>query len=372
MEFTIDRNTFARALQKVQGIVEKRNTMPILSNVLLEAQNGTLSVTATDLEVGMKSYYQADIIREGKITLSAKKIYEIIKELPQDDIKFCGRENDWVEMRCGKSKFNIVGLSPDEFPYFPKVNDMHFATMNSSLLSEMIEKTAYAMCTDETKYNLNGIYFKLVNENETKYLRLVATDGHRLSMADTEIRDEFVSEFEKGVIFPKKGVYEIRRLTEEIQGDISIGFMDNNVIFKKDETYIVMRLVDGEFPDYKRVIPVANDRSILIKRAELLHALKRMAIMSSEKFKGIKFDINKGILTISSNNPEFGEGFDEIEIEYDGEAMISRFNARYLIDILSILQDDKIELLLKDEMSPAILKSIDRNDFKAVVMPMRL
>ena len=372
MEFRIDKETFARALQKIQGIVEKRNTMPILSNALLEVNDTTLAVTATDLEVGMKSLYPVQVIQPGKITISAKKIFEIIKELPDKEIQFVTKENDWVEIRCGKSKFTIVGLSPDEFPYFPKVGDQQFVAIDSNLLREMIEKTSYAICTDETKYNLNGVYVKVTEEENKTILRMVATDGHRLSIVEKEVEGTFAPELQKGVIFPRKGIQELRRLAEEGEANILLGFMDNSGVIRKDQTIIVMRLVDGEFPDYTRVVPVANDKRIRINREELLHSLKRMAILSSEKFKGIKCDFNGNQLEISSSNPELGEGRDDLDISYDGPQLTSRFNARYIIDVLSVLTDTDVELLLKDEMSPAILQPADSDDFKAVVMPMRL
>jgi DNA polymerase-3 subunit beta len=372
MEFRIDRDTFSKALQKIQGIVEKRNTMPILSNALLEVNDGTLSVTATDLEVGMKSLYPVNVIQPGRITISAKKIFEIIKELPDKEIQFSTKDNDWVEIRCGKSKFTIVGLSPDEFPYFPKVGDQQFVAIDSALLREMIEKTGYAICTDETKYNLNGVYVKVVEEEGKTIIRMVATDGHRLSIAEKEVSGTFAPELQKGVIFPRKGIQELRRLTEEGEANLLIGFMDNSVVIRKDQTVIVMRLVDGEFPDYTRVVPTGNDKRIRINREDLLHSLKRMAILSSEKFKGIKCDFNGNLLEISSSNPELGEGRDDLDVIYDGPQLTSRFNARYILDVLSVLTDKEIELVLKDEMSPAILQPADATDFKAVIMPMRL
>ena len=372
MEFRIDRDTFAKALQKIQGIVEKRNTMPILSNALLEVNDATLSVTATDLEVGMKSLYPVQVDKPGKITISAKKIFEIIKELPDKEIQFTTKENDWVEIRCGKSKFTIVGLSSEEFPYFPKIGDQQFVAIESNLLREMIEKTGYAICTDETKYNLNGVYVRVVEEGGRTLLRMVATDGHRLSIAEKEVSGTFAPELQKGVIFPRKGIHELKRLTEEGESNLLLGFMDNSVVVRKDQTVIVMRLVDGEFPDYTRVVPTNNDKRIRVNREDFLHSLKRMAILSSEKFKGIKCDFNGTLLEISSSNPELGEGRDDLDISYEGPQLTSRFNARYILDVLSVLTDAEVELVLKDEMSPAILQPAGADDFKAIIMPMRL
>jgi DNA polymerase-3 subunit beta len=372
MEFKIDKDTFLRALQKVQGIVEKKNTMPILSNVLIEAFQEKIYITATDLEVGMKSSYPTKVIKEGKITVSAKKIYEIIKELSDEDITFSTRENDWVDIRCGKAQFNIVGLSPEEFPYFPKVNEESFIRIGNSIIRDMIEKTSYAVCHDETKYNLNGILVKVVEENERKLLRMVATDGHRLCIAERELAGNTAKELLKGVIFPKKGIFELKKMSEEEEGDILLGFMDNSAVIKRDNTVIVMRLVDGEFPDYTKVVPVNNDKIVKVPREQFLHSLKRMAILSSEKFKGIKFDLNDRTMEISSSNPELGEAREELEVDYDGEPITSRFNARYLIDVLSVLEEAEIELRLKDEMSPAIVKPAAEEGFLSVVMPMRL
>jgi DNA polymerase III subunit beta len=372
MEFRIDKETFLKALQKIQGIVERRNTMPILSNVLIEASSGMIHITATDLEVGMRSSYPTEVIREGKITVSAKKIYEIIKELSDDKIHFSTRENDWVEIRSGKAHFNIVGLSSEEFPYFPSVNENSFITMNNAILKEMIEKISYAICHDETKYNLNGVFVKAMEENGKAVLKMVATDGHRLSIVERELSGTICRELDKGTIFPKKGIFELKKMAEEEEGELLLGFMDNNSVIRKGNTTVVMRLVDGEFPDYTRVVPQNNDRIVGANREILLHSLKRMAILSSEKFKGIKFDIAAGIMEISSSNPELGEAREEIEINYDGEPLTSRFNARYLIDVLSVLTDNEVELLLRDELSPAIMRPSGDNSFKSVIMPMRL
>ncbi|WP_298268399.1 DNA polymerase III subunit beta [Geobacter sp.] len=372
MEFRIDKDTFARALQKIQGIVEKRNTMPILSNVLIEAHDGRIELTATDLEVGMKSSYETSIVREGKITVSAKKLYEIIKELPDEAVSFSTKENDWVEIRCGKAYFSIVGLSPEEFPYFPKVNEESFIQIESRLLADMIEKTAYAICFDETKYNLNGTFVKAVEEEGKALLRMVATDGHRLSITEKEFAGAVGPEMAKGVIFPKKGIFELKKICEEEATELSLGFMDNSAVIKKGNTVVVMRLVDGEFPDYTRVVPVANDKIVTVAREPFFHSLRRMSILSSEKFKGIKMDIEADRMVISSSNPELGEATEDLDAVYGGEPLSIRFNARYLIDVLSVLDESEVALVLRDELSPAIVKPAGVEGFTAVIMPMRL
>jgi DNA polymerase III subunit beta len=372
MEFRIDRDTFQKGLQKVQGIVEKRNTMPILSNVLIEADGDKIDIIATDLEVGMKSSYPTRVVSEGKITVSAKKLYEIIKELPDQEVIFSTKENDWVEIRCGKAHFTLVGLSSEEFPYFPRVKDESFVVLENAIVREMIEKTSYAICNDETKYNLNGIFVKATEEEGKTSLKMVATDGHRLSLVCKELEGSVARELTKGAIFPKKGIFELKKMTEEEDGSVMLGFMDNSAIIKKNDTVVVMRLVDGEFPDYTRVIPAGNDRIVAIDRIDFLHTLRRMSILSSDKYKGIRFDVRPGSVEISSSNPELGEAREELEAEYSGDEKTLRFNARYILDVLGVLEDEQVELALKDELSPAIIRSRDKSDFLAVIMPMRL
>ncbi len=373
MEFRIDKEVFLKSLQKIQGIVEKRTSMPILSNVLLEATESSLRVTATDLEVGMKCIYPAEIVSPGRITVGAKKIYEIVKELPNQQISFSAKDNDWVEIRCGKVHFNIVGLSAEEFPYFPEVHEENLFEIESALLKGMIEKTSYAICNDDTKYNLNGLFAKTeINDDDVQLLKMVATDGHRLSIASCPFKGNAGQELSKGVILPKKGVYELKKIAEEDGGTLLFGFMDNSAVIKRGDSYMVMRLVDGEFPDYNRVIPTSNDRSIIINCDDFTHSVRRMAILSSEKFKGIMLDISESSIRISSSNPELGDAMEEIDVSYGGEPFSVRFNARYLLDVLAVTETESVEMKFKDELAPSIILPDKSDSFLAVIMPMRL
>lgn len=371
MEFAIAKDNFLKALQRVQGIVENRKTMPILSNVLIDARQQRIDIIATDLEVGMKSSYPADVSREGKITVSAKKLYEIIKELPEAEIRFSTKENDWIVLRCGKAHFNLVGLSPEEFPFFPAVNDSNFLRLNGALMREMVEMTSFAICHDETKYNLNGIFIKAIEQDSGSLLRMVATDGHRLSMAERQIPKVNSTHLLNGVIFPKKGIFELKRLTED-DGEIQLSFLDNSSVLKKDDTLVLMRLVDGYFPDYTRVLPTDNDKVVTVNREDFMHSLRRMAILSSEKFKGIVMELKNGVMEISASNPDLGEASETLEVEYSGPDLSIRFNARYLIDVLSVIGEDRVEMELKDELSPALLKPHQGAGFISVIMPMRV
>lgn len=369
MNFTIEKDVFLKGLARVQGIVEKRNTIPVLSNVMLEGVDGELRLTATDLEVGMQSTYPANIRKPGKITISAKKLYEIIKELPENQISFNSKDNCWVEVECGKAQFNIVGLSADEFPNFPIPNRGDFISLPSSLCKEMIEKTFFAVSQDESKYNLNGIFCQVKEKNQ---LRLVATDGHRLSMIEKKISLTESTELAKGVILPRKGILELKKLAEEGEGDLQLGFMDNNAVVIKEQTVIIMRLVDGDFPDYTRVIPRANEQKAAIAVDPFLHALRRMIILSSEKSRGVKMNFRSNILEVSSSNPELGDAREEMDIDYQGADISVGFNARYLLDILQVQNQDSILMILKDNLSPGLIKPVDEDGYLAVIMPMRL
>jgi DNA polymerase-3 subunit beta len=372
MNFRIDRESFLKALQKVQGIVEKRTSMPILSNVLIEASGDSIAIVATDLEVGLKSSYPAKVERDGRITVGAKKLYEIVKELPNQEISFSTKDNDWVEITCGKVRFNIVGLSPDEFPAVATVKDEQLLELEAALLRTMIEKTSYAICNDETKYNLNGIFTRVESGDSGQLLKMVATDGHRLSIASGDFSGKANPELLKGVILPKKGIYEIKKITDEGDGLLKFGFVDSSAVLKKGDTTLVMRLVDGEFPDYTRVIPATNDQHVKAKREDLIHAVRRMAILSSEKFKGIMLEIDGNGVKISSSNPELGDAMEELEVSYSGEPFSVRFNARYLLDVLSVCESEQVLMKFKNELSPSIITPDEGDTFLAVIMPMRL
>lgn len=372
MNFTIEKEIFLKGLGRVQGIVEKRNTIPVLANVLLETSDGELCVTATDLEVGMRSSYPATVTRTGKITVSAKKLYEIIKELPDREISFATRDNSWIEVRCGKAQFNIVGLAADEFPSFPQGDKVGGVTLTSSFCKEVIEKTSFAMSQDESKYNLNGIYLKAREEGDGAQLRLVATDGHRLSLIEKPIKGAIPGELRRGVVLPRKGVMELRRLAEEGDADLTLSFLDNNAVVRKEQTVVVMRLVDGDFPDYERVIPKTNDQEAVIAVDPFLHALRRMLILSSEKSRGVKMLMKPGLLEVSSSNPELGDAREELDLDYQGPEMTIGFNARYLLDILQVQDVDRVCMLFKDQLSPGLVRPEKADGYMAVVMPMRL
>jgi DNA polymerase III subunit beta len=368
MEIKAKRDDLLATLYWTQSIVERRNTMPILANVLLEAGKGSVRVTATDLEVGVRGEFDGHIVKEGTVTVNAKKIYEIIREVPSDQVQLKRLENDWVEVRSGRSVFKIVGMDAKEFPQFPKFDSKSLSSTPASTIHEMIERTIFSVSTDETRYSLNGVF---VEEAEGGKIRMVATDGHRLAFEERTVGSLGLA---KGVILPRKGLAELKKLLESgTEGVVSLGFKENMGLVVKEKVEFFMRLIDGDFPDYTKVIPVGNPNVAKLEHEELLQALRRVSILSSERYKGIRMEFSEDKVSISANNPDLGEALEEIEAEYKGKTLSIGFNARYLLDVLGILGGDgEISIELKDELSPSVIRKNGVDSYLYVLMPMRL
>lgn len=368
MELKAKRGDLLATLYWTQSIVERRNTMPILANVLIEAQKGDIRVTATDLEVGVRGQVEGEVVKEGTITVSAKKLYEIVREVPNDQVQIKRLDNDWVEIRSGKSVFKIVGLDAKEFPQFPTFDSKGLSSMPASTIRQMIERTIFSVSTDETRYSLNGVY---VEQNDGGKVRMVATDGHRLAFEEKDIGSLGLT---KGVILPRKGLSELKKLLESGEdGVVSLGFKENMGLVIKDKVELFMRLIDGDFPDYTKVIPKGNPNIAKLDHDELLQALRRVSILSSERYKGVRMEFSDGKVSISANNPDLGEAVEDIEAEYKGKAISIGFNARYMIDVLGVLTGDgEIDIELKDELSPSVIRKNGVDDYLYVLMPMRL
>jgi DNA polymerase-3 subunit beta len=371
MEFLIDKEEFTRGLFRSQSVVEKKGTMPILLNVLIETKENGISITATDLEIGIKGFYSANIKKPGSTTLSAKKLYEVVKELPEKEVFFRLKENQWAEISSGKSQFTIMGISAETFPSFPAYEEEDFISLESALLREMIDKTIFAVSNDESRYNLTGVFFTRRESEADKILRMVATDGYRLSLIDRPLKME-IEGLENGILLPKKGLSELTRLLEEEGNQVWVKMKNNNFIVKKDPVVLIMRLLDAEFPDYQQVIPSQTKRFIRMKRSQILESLKRVSILSSEKTKGVKFHFAEGLLELSSYNPDFGEAKEEFSVDYKGEDLTVGFNYRFVLEVLNILTSEEILFELEDAASPAIIRPANDTQHTCVVMPMRI
>ena len=380
MGLVIERASLLNALSLVQGIVERRTTVPILGHVLIEPDGGGLKLSATDLEVGIRTQVPCKSGKDKNLTLNARKLFEIVREAEGDEVRLESLDGDWVELKCGRAKFKMMGLDPRSFPAMPSQNAAKAegqiarktarADLNlpASVLAAMIDKTLFAVSPDEARYNLSGV---LVESGGANTVRMVATDSHRLALVEREA-DGF--KIEHGVIVPRKGLQELRKLLEQSGEDDTRLSIDGQLAYlKRGATEVSMRLVEGEFPDYRGVLPKSSRHQIAVARDDLLNAIKRVSILSHERYHGIKFALSAGALTVSSTNAEMGEATESIEVDFKGEDFAIGFNGNYLRDALGVIPgDSEVELGLTDDASPGVVKTPADSAFTYVVMPMRL
>lgn len=375
MKLTINKGELQIGLSRLQGIVEKRNSMPILANVLMSASNKgkdgeQLQLAATDLEVGIQSSHEAKVTTAGGVTVSAKKLFEIVRELPDEDIHLEATANGYLNIKCARSNFTLAGTSTEEYPTLPNFTPGKTASVEAAVLSLMIERTMYAASVDETRYNLNGVYLEVLDQPGR--IRMVATDGHRLATVDRTLSEDPLG-LENGVIIPRKGLGELKKLVDEDDADqIDLAFEGNNGLARKGKVTLVMRLIEGEFPNYSQVLPKKIERNIVIPGEDLIRALRRVALLSSERSKAVKLEFTDGRLTISSSNPDLGDAREELDIDFAGDEITIGFNAKYLLDALSTLKAKEVRFGLQNELAPAQFVPTDDDDTLAVVMPMRV
>jgi DNA polymerase-3 subunit beta len=374
MELKIGSQELARALGRSQGIVERKSTMPILSHVLLEARKGTeLHISATDLDLSVTSEHACEVQKEGAVAVPAKHLYEIVRSLSGPvTLKKAG--NNYLEVKSGPSEFRIVGLPAEDFPALPRFDKLAFVDIDPKSLLDQIDRTFFAASSDETRYNLNGVFF----EPQGAVLRLVATDGHRLAVSERPLAGDFG--LKKGVILPKKGLNELRKLLTEVteSGEekpvAQLGFAENSAVFRRPGVNLVMRLIEGLFPDYKQVIPKPGEKIVTVGRLRFLETLRRVSLLSSDKSHAVKLELSAGTLRVLSQNPDLGDAREDVPVEYAGEPLKIGFNSRYLTDVVAALKADDVRLELADDLSPGVLKGAGEPDagYTAVVMPMRI
>jgi DNA polymerase-3 subunit beta len=373
MKLTVAKAELQRGLGRVQAIVEKRNSMPILANALLSASRGDgsrLEIAATDLEVGIRGLHPASVERDGSLTVSARKLFEVVRELPDEDVQLAGTPNAYLEIHCGRTRFSLAGTAAEEFPTLPQLAPERLGRFQAAVLSTMIERTMYAASTDETRYNLNGVYFEVLEDGSK--LRMVATDGHRLALVDRVV-GEGARGLATGVILPRKALAELRRLVDEEDADeVEIGFEGSSALARKGEVTLVMRLIDGEFPNYRQVVPKVSSRRIVLPAELLTQAVRRASLLSIDRSRAIRFELTPGRLAISSSSPDLGEAHEELDADFQGEPLAIGFNARYLLDCLAAFHAKEVELALEDGVSPAVLRPTEDAESMAVIMPMRL
>ncbi len=371
MKFNVERSLLLKALGRVQGIIEKRSNMPILSMVLLEASHSGLQISATDLEIAYRQTINASVDEPGSVATHGRKLFEILRESGSETIEIRSTQNNWIGISDGSARFNLAGLPSEEYPAQIEPSDVDLIEIEGSILSEMISKTIYAVTLEEAGFKLSGIYTEKLPDEGDNVLRMVGTDGHRLSLVDKPIANLHKLELKGGVMIPKKGMTEINRLASE-GGVINFGFKQNNCIVKKDGAVIVIRLLDTKFPDYRAVIPESPQHRFNVDRIFLLQAMKKMLILSSERYKAVKITLADGILDLHSTNPDLGEAEEKIEVDYSDEPLELAFNARYFIDVLQNMESEQVELGFVDNSKPCVIKGDADKGFLGLIMPMRI
>ncbi|MFC4995156.1 DNA polymerase III subunit beta [Rubritalea tangerina] len=363
MKFTISKQSFLDALQQVQHVVSNRTTLPILSNVLIEAQGSELKLTTTDLDVGVSGTVMADVEKEGATTLPAKRLVSIIRELPAENVEISIDSKNYASIKSGPSFFKIIGLGEDEFPPLPKFEDAKEYKMPQDVLLDSLKKTSYAISTDETRYVLNGIYTSFKDGKIT----LVATDGRRLAMVENDL--EFPSSHEADVIIPSKAVQELQRLLSD-KGDVIIKLTDSQVAFEINGSLLVSKLIEGNYPNYRQVIPNNTSERIQVSRDAFLETVRRVSLIASDKSNSVKLAFGANSIDVMANTQDIGEATERIDVTYAGAEFAIAFNPDFLMAPLKNLDTDDVYLDLIDEMSPGVIR-ID-GSFLYVIMPMRV
>jgi DNA polymerase-3 subunit beta len=367
MELVVRKNELLRELQLFQGIVERKNTIPILANVLVAAADGHLDMLATDLEVALRSRCPATVAKPGALTLPAKKLYEIIRALPETDVRL---EQDKAGVRVAAERFEsrMQTLPRDDFPALPSIGTGPRISVPRSALRQMVAKTQFAITGEDTRFFLNGAKLLL----RPASLALVATDGHRLALVEVNHPVDVPSEV--GVILPKKTLLEVGKLVAEGDGDVLFAQGENHLFFEVDGRTLISRMIDGQFPAFERVIPKGNDKVIEFDRERLTSAVKRVALLSNERSRAVKFEIGKGKVEVTSSSSEFGEAREQLPVEFAGPDLSISFNAQYLLDFLNVVETDIVSLSLKDDVSQAVVKPVGAEgyDYTYVIMPMRI
>jgi DNA polymerase-3 subunit beta len=375
MELKIDKTTLLSGLYLAQGISDRKSTMPILANVLLRTDGkDKLLVAATDLNVTVTAELACKVEKEGGLTVGAKHLHDIVKSLPGENLSLKKTDNNYAEIRAGRVDYKVVGMADRDFPKLPNHKEVNLAKVDAATLRDMIAKTFFSISTDETRYHLNGVLFETDGSGEKAIARMVSTDGHRLSKVERPLPG--APKLATPIIIPRKGLGELRRALEAAKNTVEIGVHNGHLFAHVGDTTLSVKLIDAQFPPYEQVIPKENHKIAVAPRAALLEALRRISIMSSDKTWGVRLGLNKGTLTVTSDNPDLGEAHEELEVSYDGDPLTVGFNAKYFIELLTEMGGDEVRVELNAELDPGLVRSADMKGegkhYLGVIMPMRI
>ncbi len=375
LKIIAEKKNLISALSKALPIVDKKTIMTIINNVLIYSKDGHLVIEATDLEISFRTVIPAEIKEEGSLTINARKLYEIVKEISEPSITLEEQENYWLKIPVGqKAEYTIAGLAPDEFPKFRDVPQENLISIPGNVLKDLIDKTIFSVSYDDRKYALSGILLEIHKaEDQSKTIvRMVSSDGHRLNLAESTIDQSFDSDDKFSVIILRKGANELKKLAE-INDEIMLTADDKFLYVKTDVDQMIIRLIEGSFPNYNEIIPEEKNRSFFFNRKTVLSALKRISIVIQDpSFKGIKISIFPNTMKMESLDKKIGQAEENIEVSYNGEPFELAINARYLIEVLQVMKSDVIEMAFNDEDSPVVVEGEEDKGFTALIMPMSL
>jgi len=372
MKLSIQKSHIVDVLSKVQGLTGRKSNLAITSNVLIRTAESGICLIATDLETGFEGTYPASVDDGGAIAINARKLFEIVRDFPDEDIHINEVENHWIEIGNAKVEYHIVGMNPDDFPEIPRIAEIPFFEVDSNDFKKMIEKSVVISGTaDDQRAHLIGVLLETVTQDDVKILRVVSTDGFRLSKTDIACENAAELPTEKGILIPKKGLTEVNKFLET-QGNVSIGIKENHFVVKRPSETLLIRLLEGDFPEYTEIVMKKGGHDIRVDNQMFTMMLRRMSILSSESYKAVKFCFSENMLLIESTNPDIGESKEEMSIKYSGQAIEATFNPRYFIDALNLIEEETAIMNIVDEEKPCLLEGENDKRFLSVIMPMRL
>jgi DNA polymerase-3 subunit beta len=376
MKLRIERETLLKGVGRTLGVVDRRGTMPILSHFLMDAKDSQITVAATDLEVSFRGVYAAEVLEPGALTLPAHYFHNLVKELPGEILELTGTEKSNLQIQVGESRYQLLGLPADQFPPVPEITDQNMAEVESKQLKDMIEKTIFSVSVDDLQYHLSGIFWEKIESPDGLQLRLVSTDGHRLTVIQRPLPASEQFAIEDGILIPRKGVAEISRLLTE-EEKVSLGLSKKSLALKADNKFLFIRLLEKKFPDYRRIIPEGFGFRFTINRQAMFDTVKRISLLSTERFRGIIFNLTADTLEINFQNPEVGEGRELLPLvleEGDASQLPIQigFNARYFLEPLAAMTGEEVVLEMNDKDRPCRIMDKGDPDYFGIIMPMSL